>query len=230
MKSIKRMISCLMIFVICICSLSLVSCDRKYDTDITGEGIFVKMDKVRAEINSKKVEDFERISGKSDYVVLDVENYGKIVLVVREDIAPLTAKNFKKLVASGYYTGLVFHRVIEDFMIQGGGFDVNNRQHESDSVKGEFLSNGVQNKLLHIKGVLSLARTNVMDSGSGQFFIMTRDNETLDGSYAAFGYVLAGLEVVDAIEKCEVDATDPKAPKPITPVVIKEAYFVKYVG
>ena len=185
---------------------------------------------VAKEINSKNIDDFVKTDKSSDYVVFDVQNYGKIAIVVREDIAPQTAQNFKKLVSEGHYNGLIFHRVISYFMIQGGGYDASNRLHSTPTIVGEFLANGHSNKLLHIKGVISLARANSYDSGSAQFFIMTGTTTSLDGNYAAFGYVLAGLEVVDAIANCEVDNPNSDAPKPLEPVVITEAYFAKYVG
>lgn len=230
MKITGKILCAILVIAVAVCTLSLVGCNTSYDTDITGEGIYVKMDKVAAEINSKNIEDFVRTESVSDYVVFDVKDYGKIAVVLRDDIAPITVKNFKSLVKSGHYNGLIFHRVMETFMIQGGGYDQTNRLHSTPTIKGEFLENGVQNKLIHIPGVLSLARADAFDSGSAQFFIMTSTATHLDGSYAAFGYVLAGMDVVYDIAKCEVDNTDPNAPRPKTKVVINEAYFAEYVG
>ena len=201
-----------------------------YDTSLTGAGADVDMSRVAQEINSRKIKHFKKTSEVSDYIVFDIEDYGKIALVVREDIAPITAKNFKSLVAKGHYNGLTFHRVISYFMIQGGGYDESGKLHSAPTIIGEFATNKVTNNLLHIKGVLSLARAKPNNSGSAQFFIMTGENSDLDGKYAAFGYVLAGMDVVEKIANCEVDYPYSSAPKPVDPVVIKEAYFAKYVG
>ena len=119
-------------------------------------------------------------------------------------IAPKTVENFVKLINEKFYDGLIFHRVIEGFMIQGGGFDEsfydgNFNTKEADTIKGEFTSNGYKNALLHKRGVLSMARTNDPNSASSQFFIMHQDSPHLDGDYAAFGKVTKGLEVVDEI-------------------------------
>ena len=133
------------------------------------------------------------------------------------DIAPITVENFKKLVEEDFYDGLIFHRVIEGFMIQGGGLDANGVQKKTDSIKGEFKANGVENNLKHTRGVLSMARTSVMDSASSQFFIMHEDAPHLDGQYAAFGKVVEGMEVVDKIASSATDASD----RPVEDIVIK---------
>ena len=216
-------------------SLCLVSCGgpEKYDAGKTGKGTDLKMDKVIAEINSMKVSDFgECKKGSSDYVLIKVKDYGEIVIVLREDIAPITVKNFKNLVKSGFYSGTIFHRVMEGFMIQGGGYTEQNgalREKAASSIRGEFSDNYISNNLKHVKGVISMARTNDPNSASSQFFIMHADTQSLDGKYAAFGYVLAGLEVVDAIATCEV-AGDANAPKPVKTVVIESATFVQPVA
>jgi len=119
-------------------------------------------------------------------------------------IAPKTVENFVNLVNKKFYDGLIFHRVIEGFMIQGGGFDEsfyegNFNTKETDTIQGEFTSNGFKNDLKHTRGVLSMARTNEPNSASSQFFIMHQDAPHLDGDYAAFGKVTKGLEVVDEI-------------------------------
>lgn len=119
-------------------------------------------------------------------------------------VAPKTVENFVKLVKENFYDGLIFHRVIPGFMIQGGGFDEsfydgNFDSKEASTIKGEFSSNGVTNNLMHTKGVLSMARTNDKDSASSQFFIMQEAAPHLDGEYAAFGEITEGLDVVDEI-------------------------------
>lgn len=214
-----------MLSLVCIISVFSSCSSGNYDTKNTGKGTSVSMTAVKKEINSKKADDFEKTDKKTDYVKFKIKNYGEIVVVLRDDIAPITVKNFKNLVKSGFYDGLIFHRVVENFMIQGGGFDENFKQKEAESIKGEFSSNSVTNNLTHVRGVISMARTKVKDSASSQFFIMHKDSPSLNGDYAAFGYVIAGMDVVDAIAKCEVSGSA-EAPVPVTNVVIESAFFV----
>ena len=119
------------------------------------------------------------------------------------NLAPVTVKNFIKLAKDNFYDGLIFHRVIKGFMIQGGGYDTNMIPKETDSIKGEFKSNGFENELKHTKGVISMARTEVPDSASSQFFIMHEDAPHLDGNYAAFGRIIEGLDIIDEIATAE---------------------------
>ncbi len=129
-----------------------------------------------------------------------IRDYGEITAELYPDKAPETVKNFLSLVSSGFYSGLIFHRVIKGFMIQGGGFDESFDQKEAKSIKGEFCANGfMANDIKHARGVLSMARTNDPNSASSQFFIMHKDAPHLDAQYAAFGKVTDGLDVVDAI-------------------------------
>lgn len=138
------------------------------------------------------------------------------------DVAPETVGNFEKLAADGFYDGLIFHRVIPGFMIQGGGYDENMEEKPADTIKGEFASNGFENPLKHTRGVLSMARTNVPDSASSQFFIMHDDAPHLDGEYAAFGKVTEGLEVIDEIANVETTVLqNGMSDVPVEPVVIK---------
>ena len=123
------------------------------------------------------------------------------------DAAPITVTNFMKLVQSGFYDGLTFHRIINGFMIQGGDPLGNGTGGSDTKIKGEFKANGVENSIAHERGVLSMARSMAYDSASSQFFIMHQKAPHLDGQYAAFGKVLSGMDVVDAI--CEsVPVTD----------------------
>ena len=124
------------------------------------------------------------------------------------DVAPKTVENFVKLCNENFYEGLIFHRVISGFMIQGGAFTEelysgNMNQKSASSIKGEFTSNGFENNLKHERGVISMARTNEPNSASSQFFIMHQDSPSLDGKYAAFGKITEGLEVVDKIASVE---------------------------
>lgn len=139
------------------------------------------------------------------------------------DIAPITVENFKSLCEQNFYSGLIFHRVIDGFMIQCGGFDESLTQKTAPTVKGEFSQNGVTNNLSHKRGVLSMARTQQsMDSASSQFFIVQKDSTYLDGQYAAFGMVTDGMDVVDAIAKTEVhNVSKAMENVPVTPIVIQ---------
>ena len=138
------------------------------------------------------------LSGKYN-VLMNIKDYGEIKLELDADIAPITVTNFIKLVNEGFYEGLTFHRVIDGFMIQGGDPDGDGTGGSNETIKGEFSSNGVTNNLSHERGVISMARSNDVDSASSQFFIMHEDNTNLDGSYAAFGKVTSGIEVVDKV-------------------------------
>ncbi len=135
-------------------------------------------------------------------IKMTVKNHGTMIAELYPDMAPLTVANFLKLTKEGFYNGLIFHRVIPGFMIQGGGFDQDYNQKEAATIKGEFAANGfVQNTLKHTRGVLSMARTMIPDSASSQIFIMHADSPHLDKQYAAFGKVIEGEEVIDSIAK-----------------------------
>ena len=133
------------------------------------------------------------------HITINVKNYGTIVAELYPDIAPITVENFVKLANEGFYNNLTFHRVISGFIIQGGDPSGNSRGGSSQTIKGEFSANGVENNLSHTRGVLSMARSSSYDSASSQFFIMHQDAPQLDGQYAAFGRVISGMEIVDAI-------------------------------
>ena len=140
-------------------------------------------------------------------VQIAVEDYGVITVELDADAAPITVANFLKLVDEGFYDGLTFHRIISGFMIQGGDPLGNGTGGSDETIKGEFSANGVKNSLSHTRGAISMARSSDMDSASSQFFIVHEDSTFLDGQYAAFGYVIDGMDVVDAI--CEsVPVTD----------------------
>ena len=148
---------------------------------------------------------------------------GQVMTVeLYEEIAPKTVANFLKLIEEKFYDGLVFHRVIPGFMIQGGCPDGTGMGGPGYSIEGEFSSNGFKNDLIHSKGVLSMARSMMPDSAGSQFFIMAADAPHLDGDYAAFGKVIDGLEHVDAIVATKRDRND----KPIDPQVIQTIEIV----
>lgn len=144
------------------------------------------------------------------------------------DIAPISVANFISLANAGFYNGLIFHRVIKDFMIQGGCPKGNGTGGPGYCIKGEFAANGVKNPLKHERGVLSMARTSIPDSAGSQFFIVHADSPHLDGQYAAFGKVTEGIDVVDEIANVRVDYNDkPRKPQVMKSVTV-ETFGVDY--
>lgn len=151
-------------------------------------------------------------------VTIEMENGGIIKAELYPEKAPNTVNNFIALAKSGFYDGLVFHRVISGFMIQGGDPSGNGTGGPGYSIKGEFVLNGFRlNNIKHIRGVLSMARASNPDSAGSQFFIMHQNAAHLDGQYAAFGRVIEGMETVDKIAASEVDWND----KPLSPQVMR---------
>ncbi len=134
---------------------------------------------------------------------IEMENGGVMKGELYPLLAPVTVENFINLAKNGAYDGLIFHRVIPGFMIQGGGYNEDMKELEAEAIAGEFASNGFENELLHERGVISMARTNDPNSASSQFFIMHEASPHLDGEYAAFGKITEGLEVVDEIANTE---------------------------
>ena len=135
------------------------------------------------------------------HATIEVEGYGTIEVTLNANAAPITVSNFCHLAEEGFYDGLTFHRVVPGFMIQGGDPSGDGTGGSDRTIKGEFSQNGVTNSIPHVRGTISMARANDPDSASSQFFIMQATTPSLDGSYAAFGTVTSGMEVVDAI--CE---------------------------
>ena len=154
--------------------------------------IFILSNKVSDGTKAEK----ELLTGKH-YVRIVIEDYGTIDLELDANIAPITVTNFLDLVNNKFYDGLTFHRIIKGFMMQGG----HNSYKEAKNIKGEFTLNGIENNLSHTRGVISMARSDNYNSASSGFFIVHEDSLELDGKYAAFGYVINGIEVVDKI--CE---------------------------
>ena len=151
-------------------------------------------------------------------VKITMDNGDVIRLELYPETAPITVENFEKLVRSGFYDGLTFHRVIPGFMIQGGDPNGNGTGGPGWTIKGEFESNGINNPLKHTRGVISMARSMMPNSAGSQFFIMHRDAPHLDGQYAAFGKVVEGIETVDRIARVDTDFRD----KPVDPVIIRK--------
>lgn len=151
----------------------------------------------------------EQYAGENPVAVIKVKGYGNIYVELYPEVAPNTVNNFISLANSGFYDGVIFHRVIEDFMIQGGDPDGNGTGGPGYSIFGEFTSNGFKNELSHERGVISMARRgNDNNSAGSQFFIMHKDSAYLDGDYAAFGKVISGMDVVDAIAAVETNVND----------------------
>ena len=160
---------------------------------------------------------------KTNFVKIEMNNGDKIIVKLMPEVAPITCANFTKLVAEGFYDGLIFHRVISGFMVQGGDPTGTGYSGSKDTIKGEFTMNGVNNTLSHKRGVISMARSNNPNSASSQFFICHADALFLDGQYASFGEVVEGIEGVDHIASVACDYND----KPREDQIMKKVSFVK---
>ena len=147
---------------------------------------------------------------------MEMQDGGVVKIELDPKAAPITAANFEKLVKEGFYDGLTFHRIIPGFMVQGGDPLGTGMGGSSETIRGEFAANGVNNPISHKRGVISMARSSYPNSASSQFFIMHDDGEFLDGNYAAFGRVVDGMDVIDRIAATPPGAND----RPKTPVVI----------
>lgn len=165
---------------------------------------------------------------KNPIVTIEMENSNKIEIELYPEIAPNTVNNFISLVKKGFYNGLIFHRVINGFMIQGGCPDGNGMGGPGYSIKGEFAMNGFENNLNHTEGVISMARSQMPNSAGSQFFIMHKDAPHLDGAYAAFGKVINGMDIVNAIAETDTDYSDRPLTKQIMKNVSVETFGIDY--
>lgn len=169
----------------------------------------------------------DKLKGKINAEIA-IKDKGTIKLELDADEAPITVTNFVKLAKEGFYDGLTFHRVVEGFMIQGGDPKGNGSGGSSETIKGEFSSNGIKNDISHERGVISMARNSVsMDSASSQFFIMHKDNKGLDGNYAAFGHVTEGMDVVDDIAENTIVEEDGETVLPKNQPVIESIRIIE---
>ena len=211
----KKILALLVIVVLAMAT----GCSKKQET--TEENIQTnKVEETQKETVPEK--SLEELCANKMFFTIEMQNGDVMKGEVYPDLAPETVKNFVALCDANFYEGLIFHRVIPGFMIQGGGFDVDMNQKEAQSIKGEFDSNGFTNPLEHDRGVLSMARTQVKDSASSQFFIMHEKSPHLDGEYAAFGKITEGLEVIDKIANVETGVfQNVMADVPVEPQVIK---------
>ena len=172
--------------------------------------------------SSKKEEDSIMYSTGKHKAKIEIENYGTIELELDADIAPISVANFAKLANEGFYNGLTFHRIIDGFMIQGGDPKGNGTGGSDENIKGEFSANGVKNTISHVRGTISMARSNSFNSASSQFFIVHEDSTFLDGQYAGFGKVTSGIEIVDKICKdTKVEDSNGTVLKANQPVITK---------
>lgn len=187
--------------------------------------------KTKKGVTTYKIEDriYTVTDEVTNYVLIDVEDKGVIVVKLDSEVAPITVANFQKLISEKFYDNIIFHRVIRNFMIQAGDPTGTGTGGSKENIKGEFLLNGVENNISHVRGTISMARrgakvetSETMNSASSQFFIVQKDSTYLNGNYAAFGKVLAGMDVVDSIAAVQTDSND----KPLTDVKIKTIYFV----
>jgi len=156
-------------------------------------------------------------------IIIELANDKVIKIELDEKAAPITTQNFIELVNNHFYDGLIFHRIIKGFMIQGGCPLGNGTGGSGKTIKGEFLTNGFNNQLKHTRGTISMARASNPDSASSQFFIMHQDATHLDGNYAAFGHVVEGMDVIDEIASVKTDDRD----KPLDPIIMKKVYLEK---
>ena len=164
----------------------------------------------------------------STKIRINVADFGSMVAELYPEKAPETVKNFVELAKNEFFNGLIFHRVIKGFMIQGGGFTPEFEDKKTKSIKGEFISNGfMSNDLRHTRGVLSMARTSAPNSASSQFFIMHMDAPHLDGAYAGFGKIVEGIEIVDMIAGVKTGSYGWYEDVPRTAVVIESIEVIE---
>ncbi len=211
---LRKNISLLLVIVL---SLSLfIGCSKKEETN----------DKNATSTNNAETE--KGNDDKNPIATIEMEDGSQIKIELYPDVAPNTVRNFISLANSKFYDGLIFHRVIPDFMIQGGDPEGTGVGGPGYAIKGEFSSNGFENNLKHDRGVISMARVKDKNSAGSQFFIMHKDSPHLDGEYAAFGKVIEGIEVVDKIAAVETVAQDkPKEDVKMKKVTV-DTFGVKY--
>lgn len=235
MKKLVKILSLIlaMTFVFCACSNDDVTSTSGTTTDPAGENDYVFSDEkvsdsesTAAQTTGKEENNVSVSSGSK--VKFTMENGGEFIVELYPQYAPETVANFTKLVEEGFYDGLTFHRVVDGFMAQGGDPEGTGHGGSDEEIYGEFADNGfVQNTLSHQRGVISMARSTDPNSASSQFFICYDDASFLDGSYAAFGKVIEGMEVVDSfLEIKRVYGSDGALSKPVDSIVIAKAEVI----
>lgn len=177
-----------------------------------------KQDEEVEDVNDSKDNNESYTKEDNPLVTIEMKDGKKIDIELYPEVAPNTVNNFISLIDKGYYDGLIFHRVIPGFMVQGGDSKGDGSGGPGYGIKGEFEANDIENDIVHSRGILSMARTEDPDSAGSQFFIMTKDSSHLDGEYAGFGKVIDGMDVVDEIVESEADQND----KPLMPQTMKK--------
>ena len=214
----KKLLSLLIVSVM---ALSMTACSKE-ETNLTSSDDNTQQTQTQQQEVTPTVDE-EKLYADPIGFTIELENGGVMKGELYPNLAPKTVDNFVKLANDNFYDGLIFHRVIKEFMIQGGGYEKDMTPKDSDMIVGEFASNGFNNPLKHTKGVISMARTPDPNSASSQFFIMHADSPHLDGEYAAFGKVTEGLEYIDEIAetKTTVYAEYGMSDVPAEPIIIK---------
>ncbi|MBQ2848799.1 MAG: peptidylprolyl isomerase [Clostridia bacterium] len=222
-----------MLFVLCACSEGTYTTSKTDDnSDVNAPGDYIS-EESNANSSDDNVSDYGESDSSKDIsggaVKFTMENGGSFIVELYPQYAPETVENFKNLVATGFYDGLTFHRVVEGFMAQGGDPEGTGNGGSKETITGEFALNGFdRNTLSHTRGVISMARSQMYDSASSQFFICYDDASFLDGQYAAFGKVVEGMEVVDSFLEVERRYNSiGELADPVEPIVIESAVIVE---
>lgn len=215
----KKLLTCMTLALV-----MLTGCSSPAYTNNTGSAGETETVPAAAEADNNSAEAVSQEDNNNSVSAdASVSDDNIIVITLYPDIAPITCENFENLVSEGFYNGLTFHRVVDDFMAQGGDPDGTGMGGSENKIKGEFASNGVENTLSHKRGVVSMARSSDPDSASSQFFICYTDCSFLDGNYAAFGEVTQGMEVVDNfLNVTRSLGSDGAVSAPNTPITMQE--------
>ena len=215
----KKIIISVLVVILIILAISVYFITKKSANSNEKQNV---QENAQTEQKEENKEEKSMYSSGKHHAQIVIKNYGTISLELDADMAPITVENFANLVNDGFYDGLTFHRIISGFMIQGGDPEGNGLGGSDKEIKGEFSANGVKNTISHTRGVISMARAQSYNSASSQFFIMHEDAPYLDGSYAAFGHVTEGIEIVDKIcEDTKVEDSNGTVLKENHPVIEK---------
>lgn len=215
----KKIIISVLVVILIILAISVYFITKKGENSNEKQNV---QEDAQTEQKEENKEEKSMYSSGKHHAQIVIKNYGTISLELDADMAPITVENFANLVNDGFYDGLTFHRIISGFMIQGGDPEGNGLGGSNKEIKGEFSANGVKNTISHTRGVISMARAQSYNSASSQFFIMHEDAPYLDGSYAAFGHVTEGIEIVDKIcEDTKVEDSNGTVIKENQPVIEK---------
>lgn len=215
----KKIIISVLVVILIILAISVYFITKKGGNSNEKQNV---QEGAQTEQKEENKEEKSMYSSGKHHAQIVIKNYGTVSLELDADMAPITVENFANLVNDGFYDGLTFHRIISGFMIQGGDPEGNGLGGSNKEIKGEFSANGVKNTISHTRGVISMARAQSYNSASSQFFIMHEDAPYLDGSYAAFGHVTEGIEIVDKIcEDTKVEDSNGTVLKENQPVIEK---------